>query len=320
MTISLKNTSIAIIILFQCSLPLLGCTCVPYNFAAVALQYSHTVFLGKVTEIVPCTVKDSSEYYNLSKKSRNSTLLQFVLQNSPTKSFYKVKFLCEYVFKGKKNRDTIEVITGVGSGDCGYHFEEGKEYVVYCRQKNKLFPRNSEVQEFLATDICTHTQLKNEKEIEELEKLTSQPIPLTTKIIYSEYIIVKDTGNIQEQDMLYTPILPSKYREQYSQDTMYVWFNDEFQSDTVKVYRINGMGTDELIYSKLIQTKADSVSVEGFTIHKNNNDVSLFIIQVNEKFSTLIYLEQNLSFINIWYDRLDEIVTVEMSNKVLDSQ
>jgi hypothetical protein len=67
------------------------------------------------------------------------------------------------------SRDTVEIYTGLGGGDCGVRFEIGKEYIVYGKkstyfgQKNNdfTFPKGKNI---FWTDICSRTTLKNSLE------------------------------------------------------------------------------------------------------------------------------------------------------------
>jgi len=56
------------------------------------------------------------------------------------------------IFRGELVGSEVEVITGMGGGDCGYHFERGKQYLVYA----------SKFENHLHTGICTRTRLLSE--------------------------------------------------------------------------------------------------------------------------------------------------------------
>src|SRR5947207_1989223 len=51
------------------------------------------------------------------------------------------------LFRGELVGAEVEVITGMGGGDCGYHFERDKQYLVYA----------SKFENRLHTSICTRT-------------------------------------------------------------------------------------------------------------------------------------------------------------------
>lgn len=80
---------------------------------------------------------------------------------------YEVTFELGKVIKGKglSPKGTVTIGTGAGFGDCGYDFEEGKEYLVYANGK---YPT-------LETDICTRTQPLEGTEEEILELLDRLP-------------------------------------------------------------------------------------------------------------------------------------------------
>lgn len=80
---------------------------------------------------------------------------------------YKAKYKIELdvVYKGNKNKSRyITVITGIGSGDCGYEFKEGESYIIYAKFKERYFSQGNKVSKFLYTDICTRTTDKIDKE------------------------------------------------------------------------------------------------------------------------------------------------------------
>jgi hypothetical protein len=51
----------------------------------------------------------------------------------------KVFFLKDKLYKGDIKNDTLQILTGIGGGDCGFPFVPGKKYVVYSHiQKHYL--------------------------------------------------------------------------------------------------------------------------------------------------------------------------------------
>ena len=80
------------------------------------------------------------------------------------------------IFKGEKNNNKIMIITGIGGGDCGYWFKEGKDYIVYAtkqpyilidsfKENKNYFKSHDEI--LFETDVCTGTtdQVKKEEAI-----------------------------------------------------------------------------------------------------------------------------------------------------------
>jgi hypothetical protein len=63
-----------------------------------------------------------------------------------------VRFSVERVWKGRLTSSVV-VTTGLGGGDCGYRFEQGTRYVVYC---------NGAALTELSTSICTRTRLERD--------------------------------------------------------------------------------------------------------------------------------------------------------------
>jgi len=82
-----------------------ACSCAELASVEDSLERSEAVFSGKVLEI--------KELKNTSGYMRKS-----------------VKFEVNKVWKGR-SESLIVIYTGIGGGDCGYAFVEGKEYLVY---------------------------------------------------------------------------------------------------------------------------------------------------------------------------------------------
>jgi hypothetical protein len=80
---------------------------------------------------------------------------------------YTVK--CIRVYKGYIKDSIIKIITGLGSGDCGYEFCIGNEYIIYCSFESKYYEQGNPVRKFLYTDICRRTRLAND--IQEIKLL-----------------------------------------------------------------------------------------------------------------------------------------------------
>ena len=86
---------------------LLPCGCIGQESIKDAIKRADVVLVGKM-------IKEQTFIYD---------------SISSTSKLYKNKvyFLAEYSYKGKIKSDTIEVITGIGGGDCGFDFIKGKE-------------------------------------------------------------------------------------------------------------------------------------------------------------------------------------------------
>ena len=60
-----------------------------------------------------------------------------------------VKLLVEDVFRGGLGGNDVEVLTGMGGGDCGYNFVKGQRYLVYAHERRGR----------LYATICSRTKL-----------------------------------------------------------------------------------------------------------------------------------------------------------------
>jgi hypothetical protein len=94
--------------------------------------------------IPPCEEYWQAEAVFAGKAIKKST---FYAEEDEGNSRYKyqrvlVRFSVEQAFKGISGEE-VEIVTGMGGGDCGYHFEDGERYVVYAirdgRDKSRLY-------------------------------------------------------------------------------------------------------------------------------------------------------------------------------------
>ena len=92
-----------------------ACSCYPSPSPCYAFQRSQAVFVGLVTSVT----KDNIEQMLGEKKLSYSNLV--------------VQFTVEESLKGVATK-TVEVVTGMGGGDCGYKFETGERYLVYAHK------------------------------------------------------------------------------------------------------------------------------------------------------------------------------------------
>lgn len=129
-----------------------ACSCIGKRTVSGEFEKSDAVFTGKI----------------LTKNN-------FLVRDSSLPTGYKmyraeVKVLVLKVYKGHFVKDTINIITGVGGGDCGVDFIIGREYILYTNYVNKYFEAATSIIPFLYTDICTRTMINNKKERKELKK------------------------------------------------------------------------------------------------------------------------------------------------------
>lgn len=82
--------------------------------------------------------------------------------------FLRINASLERMYKGPiKHLDRLNLITGIGGGDCGFLFQFSKKYIIYAKKGYHLFS-NSEnrISKSYYTDICTRTKEYNSREIE----------------------------------------------------------------------------------------------------------------------------------------------------------
>ena len=133
---------------------LFACSCIGETSVKDGLKESSVVFVGRVVSQEEITIP-----YKL---SGTQTIIKY--------HYYKVILKVQKVYKGKVKEDTVEIITGIGNGDCGYSFETNKDYVVYSKFKDRYFNGGNKVSKFLYTDICTRTTSKVAEEEDNIKK------------------------------------------------------------------------------------------------------------------------------------------------------
>jgi len=115
-----------------------ACTCDIVGPPCEEYWQSQAVFAGKV-------IKKSTFYVEEGEGDSRHKYQQVL-----------VRFSIEQVFKGVAG-DEVEIVTGLGGGDCGYHFKDGERYVVYAirsgRDKSRLY-----------SGICNRIKLVDEAE------------------------------------------------------------------------------------------------------------------------------------------------------------
>ncbi len=117
------------------------CSCVGEANPKEAFEAADRVFRGKVLRV---------EAFDVS-------VTLFGSDSNHKVPFKRYTIQIERILKGKILRRQIAVTTGVGHGDCGFNFTEGKEYIIYATWRTQFLNDEQTVRRFLYTDICTRT-------------------------------------------------------------------------------------------------------------------------------------------------------------------
>lgn len=135
------------------------CTCVPiYDSIGNVVKGNYDLILkGRVEKIDTVFYLDESLLKtNYSTRDSGAYFTSII-----------VLLNVNHIFQGSKSTEKIRIITGIGGGDCGYHFTKGKTYIVYANKRpyilidsfndeNKTsFKSHDEV--LFETDDCTGT-------------------------------------------------------------------------------------------------------------------------------------------------------------------
>ncbi len=120
------------------SIETVACSCIGRDSVKQAIRNSDVVIIGTVIS------KDTISIATAMK----SHLLRLI----------KSRVVVDKLVKGRVRKDTITIITGMGSGDCGFGFVIGERYIIYAIWQKKYYPGQREiVSKYLFTDICTRT-------------------------------------------------------------------------------------------------------------------------------------------------------------------
>ena len=143
-----KNLILGVFLLLCCS-NVFACSCIGKYTVEQALKRMDVVFLGKVISKEMIVVPNPHSMYNT--------------------CYYKYVFKLEKMYKGRKT-SYIEIVTGHGNGDCGYKFEEGKDYIVYAYKENRYNNSSPKTATYFRTSVCNRTTANIEVEKKEIEK------------------------------------------------------------------------------------------------------------------------------------------------------
>ncbi|MFO7867912.1 MAG: hypothetical protein R6U95_01270 [Bacteroidales bacterium] len=147
-----------------------ACSCQGESTVKGAIKSSAFVIVGEII---------SRDFINIP----DSIMIRQNFNDSLAHKFYpyvhrisKYKIQIEKVYKGKTVKDTMEIYTGNGGGDCGYRFKVGEKYIVYGVKENYFGMLNNDYdyskgEECIWTNICMRTTNYDESEINEIENI-----------------------------------------------------------------------------------------------------------------------------------------------------
>ncbi|MDG1994534.1 MAG: hypothetical protein P8J16_08705 [Polaribacter sp.] len=128
----MKKTILILILLF--SIGSYACDCDGVLTVEKAYKQSEKVFTGKIISVKPY----NSKIY----ENGDETVEEY--------STVSVKIEITSLFKGQ-SKNTIEIITGIGGGDCGYEFAIGEEYLIFAYDNGFHTKKDDGI---LETTIC----------------------------------------------------------------------------------------------------------------------------------------------------------------------
>ena len=168
MTKMTKTMKIFTILFCLTNLQSFACYCIGHRTVKEEIKHSNLVITGTIINKENIVLIDSinlkmfPNYPEISKK----TITRY-------------DFVVDEIYKGKITKDTIQIYTGTGNGDCGITFEMYQKYIVYGENEtyfgqinnNFIFPKGVNI---LWTYICLRTDIYTEEEILEINKFAKK--------------------------------------------------------------------------------------------------------------------------------------------------
>lgn len=131
---------VIILLLLIVSIRSYACSCKNFNGIEEHISNTEIIFSGTVTNVSSCELETTDDWRTHSVK-----MYTFKISDA---------------YKGVKEK-SIEIITGLGFGDCGDHFSIGEEYIIFAYDSGYT-EKNDGLYE---TNICKWNGLVNEYEI-----------------------------------------------------------------------------------------------------------------------------------------------------------
>ncbi len=150
-----------------------GCTCGGTSTINRAVKDADVVTVGTILTKSVEFLPDSSKYQEMIDMGWPEDQIDESLYGF---SIIKLTLSIETILKGTITSDTLTILTGMGHGDCGFHFDVGKKYIVYGKHESYFgefihhisFPNERQI---IWTNICTRTQEYNAEEIRRLKEI-----------------------------------------------------------------------------------------------------------------------------------------------------
>jgi hypothetical protein len=236
----------------------------------------------------PCEEYWRSEAVFAGKVIKKST---FYAEEGEGNSRYKyqqilARFSIEQAFKGVAG-DEVEIVTGMGDGDCGYHFKDGERYVVYAirdgRDKSRLY-----------SGICNRIKLVAEAE-EDFAYFRAIPETGAGSLVY---------GRVKKWTMPLSD--DSSYQETYL-DNIKITIEGNgrrFETTTNKdgYYQVSGLAPGQYKVKADISDSQDSYSQSTVNVVDRGCAARDFFLRVNGQISGIVFDEKDNPLPNVKVD------------------
>lgn len=151
----------------------IACSCIGQRTIQEEIRNSDVLVVGTILNKEILQLTDST----MLKLFPNDT----TLSTSPLSRMVIARYnlLVLDIYKGKITKDTITIFTGLGGGDCGFRFENGKKYIIYGDKETYYGQMNNDfnftkTRNVYWTNICTRTTSYFQSEIDEIDKFVNK--------------------------------------------------------------------------------------------------------------------------------------------------
>lgn len=161
-------TTFYLLLLGLANQPATACSCIGKSTVEEAYKNADIVATGQVISIKVVWLPDSMRIKEMEK-------LGFAVDSQYGYFLTSVLMKVNAVYKGKNTSDTVTIYTGMGVGDCGFLFKEGRQYLIYGDTDSYFghitHHKPSGKQSIFWTNSCTRTQECNLKKILAIRKI-----------------------------------------------------------------------------------------------------------------------------------------------------
>lgn len=129
------------------------------------------------------------------------------------------------------------------------------------------------------------------------------------QIEYNRYIITEGVKELRTSNLRYTPIVPQQFMKIYSSDTLYVFMDEKFQGESLRLSTKDTMFFSEVLHSNRI------TGLAARTVLAMSDDIRILTITFDNHSPVEVHIDTGLNFLLISYIRSQQLLLVEQTNR-----